>query len=133
MRFEQASLEDIPRLTDYAEEWLANRGCGMKASVQISIAIDEIYSNIVRYAYGEGSGPAEMELLPLEDARGVRIVFRDQGKPYDPLQKEDPDIARKLEDREVGGLGIFLVKKTMDDMRYAYEDGRNVLTLIKRY
>lgn len=62
----------------------------------------------------------------------ISITFSDSGKPYNPLEKPDPDVTLSAEERSIGGLGIFMVKKSMDDMRYEYKDGQNILTITKR-
>ena len=91
-----------------------------------------IFSTIARYAYGEGMGDATVRFDFDPAARVAAITFEDSGTPYDPLAKEDPDISLGAQERSAGGLGIFLVKKTMDGMRYRYENGKNILTLQKK-
>ena len=129
--FEQAKLEDIPKVTTFAEEELEKLDCPMKAVVQISIAIDEIFSNIVKYGYASKPGPVKVEVLNHTDEGAVSLRFTDDGTPYNPLTKEDPDVTLSAEERNIGGLGIYMVKKTMDDMKYAYENEKNILTITK--
>ncbi len=130
--FENASIDDIPAVTDFITEELEKINCPMKIQTQFSIAIDEIYSNIVKYAYDEKSGPVSVQLIVKEDPALLYLRFTDEGIPYNPLTKDDPDVTLSAEDRSIGGLGIFMVKKTMDDMRYKYENGQNVLTIMKK-
>lgn len=107
-------------------------GCSMKAQMQIDIALDEILANISFYAYAPDTGAAEIGITYDEAENAVSIAFKDSGRPFNPLEKEDPDTGLSAEEREIGGLGIFLVRKTMDDMAYRREDGFNILTIRKR-
>jgi anti-sigma regulatory factor (Ser/Thr protein kinase) len=104
----------------------------MKNQTAICVAIEEVFVNVASYAYGEGSGDAILDIGFDEASRDVTFRLMDQGIPFDPLQKPDPDITLSVEERQVGGLGIFIVKKTMDTVHYAYEDGKNILTMIKK-
>ena len=126
-----ATLENIPVVTDFVNEQLEQLDCPMKVQIQISIAIDELFSNIARYAYNPTTGSATVQVEVTENPLAVVITFIDEGKPYDPLAKEDPDITLSAEEREVGGLGIYMVKKSMDDVTYEYKDGRNILKIKK--
>ena len=124
--------ENIPRFTAFVDGELERLGCSIKAQMQIDIALDEILANISLDAYAPGKG--EAEVLVDYDAEGgaVLITFRDRGTPFNPLEREEPDTGLSAEEREIGGLGIFLVRKTMDGMEYRREDGANVLTLRKK-
>ena len=103
----------------------------MKSDMQINIAIDEILSNIINYGYPDGSGPVTVTVIEKDDPHRVCIRFEDEGIPYNPLVRNDPDVTLSAEERSIGGLGIFVVKKTMDDVRYVYENGSNILTIEK--
>ena len=103
----------------------------MKAQIQISVAVEEIFVNIANYAYAPEEGPATLRLEVDEEPLVVTVTFIDHGTPYDPLAKEDPDITLSAEDRQIGGLGIFMVKETMDEVIYEYKDGQNILKLKK--
>ncbi len=127
----EAVAENIPQLTELIDGQLEALDCSMKAQMQIDVAVDEIFGNIARYAYGEGRGDATVRFDFDGTSRMASISFLDRGMPFDPLKKADPDVTLSVEEREVGGLGIFLVKKTMDDMKYRYENGMNILTLYK--
>ncbi|MCM1182730.1 MAG: ATP-binding protein [Roseburia sp.] len=127
----EAALESIPVITEFVDEQLEQYGCPMKAQAQIDIAIDELFSNIARYAYHPGAGPATVRVEVVENPLSVVITFIDQGVPYDPLAKEDPDITLSAEERGVGGLGIYIVKKNMDEITYEYKNGRNILKICK--
>ncbi len=131
IHFDAAEISDINAVTEFIEAELEKVDCPMKTIVQLNIAIDELYSNIVRYGYPNEKGPVTVTLVVREDPHRVYIRFCDEGIPYNPLTKEDPDITLSAEDRKIGGLGIFIVKKTMDEMKYKYEDGKNILTVMK--
>lgn len=126
-----ATLESIPVITDFVDEQLEQFGCPMKAQAQIDIAIDELFSNIARYAYHPGVGPATVRVEVIETPLSVVITFIDQGVPYDPLSQADPDVTLSAEERELGGLGIYIVKKNMSEITYEYKDGRNILRIRK--
>lgn len=127
----EAAAENIPQLTELIDGQLEALDCPMKAQMQIDVAVDEIFGNIARYAYGDGRGDATVRFDFDGTSRIASISFMDRGMPFDPLKKADPDVTLSVEEREVGGLGIYLVKKTMDDMKYRYENGMNILTLYK--
>lgn len=127
-----AKLENISPLTAFVDEWLEGLGCPIKAQMQIDVAVDEIFSNIAQYAYGPEGGSAVIRLEFDPADRMAKISFIDSGMAYDPLSKADPDVTLSAEEREIGGLGIFLVKKTMDALKYRREGNRNMLTIHKR-
>ena len=124
-----ATLENIPAVTDFVNEQLDEHGCSMKAQMQI--AIDELFSNIARYAYNPAVGAATVRVELKEDPLCVVITFIDHGMPYDPLKREDPDVTLSAEERGIGGLGIYMVKKSMDGVAYEYKDGQNILKITK--
>ena len=101
--------------------------------MQIDVAIEEVFVNIVRYAYPEGEGEAAIEVETTDSPRAVKITFEDEGVPFNPLEHEDPDIMLSADDRPAGGLGILMVKKSMDDVSYEYKDGKNRLTITKSF
>lgn len=127
----EATIDNIPTVTAWVDEQLEALDCPMKAQMQIDIAIDELFSNIARYAYNPETGPATVRVEVVENPMAVVITFIDKGIPYDPLKQEDPNTHLPAEEREIGGLGIFMVKKTMDDINYEYKDGQNILTIKK--
>ena len=126
-----ADNKNLPEVMEFLEAQLKQKDCPNKTLMQISVAVEEIFSNISNYAYTSDKGTVTIGVRFAEDGSSVTIRFADRGKPYDPLLKEDPDITLSAEEREIGGLGIFLVKKTMDEMDYRYEDGFNVLEIKK--
>ena len=124
----EARPESIPRIIEFVDGELDGLGCPVKTKTQIDIAIDELCSNIARYAYDGESGKMTV-MVEGDSAPGtVSISFQDEGKPFNPLESEDPDVTLSARERRVGGLGIFLVRKSMDDVRYEYRDGKNILT-----
>ena len=127
-----ATIENIETVTDFVNEQLEAYDCPMKAQMQIDIAIDELFGNIAHYAYNPEVGSATVRVEVIEDPLSVVITFIDNGIPYDPLKKEDPNTTLSADEREIGGLGIFMVKKTMDDVIYEYKDGQNRLTIVKK-
>ena len=124
-------MENIQTVTDFVDGQLEELGCSMKAQMQIDIAIDELFGNIVHYAYNPEVGPVTVRVEVTEDPLAVSITFIDNGVPYDPLAKTDPDVTLSAEEREIGGLGIFMVKKSMDEISYEYRSGQNILTIKK--
>ena len=127
-----AEIEKLPEVLAFLEQHLEEVDCPPKAQMQIAIAAEEIFVNIAHYAYAPGTGDATVRLeLSPEPATAI-ITFIDRGVPFDPLAKPDPDVTLSAEDREIGGLGIFMTKKTMDDVRYEYRDDCNILRLEKK-
>ena len=126
----QAVVGSIREVTAWIDAELEKLDCALKAQMQVDVAIDEILSNIIRYAYPREQGRVTVRY---DCADGIfSISFEDEGACYNPLKKPDPDISLPAEERKIGGLGIFLVKKTMDDMEYRRLDGCNVLTIRKK-
>lgn len=127
----EATLENIRTVTEFVDEQLEAFQCPMKAQMQIDIAIDELFGNIAHYAYNPEIGSATVRVEVLENPLSVVITFIDKGIPYDPLKQENPDITLSAEKREIGGLGIYMVKKSMDEITYEYKDGQNILKIKK--
>ena len=127
----EAVVDNLSQVLEFVDEQLESTGCSMKSLMQIDIAVEEIFVNIARYAYDPATGPAKLRVEVKPDGSAVTITFIDHGVPYDPLAKADPDTTLSADERQVGGLGIFLVKKSMDDIKYEYIDGSNILTIIK--
>ena len=127
-----ARTDELPRVTAFIDEQLEALDCPMKAQMQIDVAIDELFSNIAYYAYPDGEGEATVAFDFDPETGLAAITFTDRGVPFDPLKTADPDTSLGPEARDVGGLGIFLVKKTMDGISYRYADGANRLRIQKR-
>lgn len=129
----KADTAELDNVLSFADTILDELGCSVKAQMQIDIAIEEIFVNIAHYAYPEAEGEAVIYVEPGEGSSSVTITFEDEGIPYDPLKNEDPDITLSADDRPIGGLGIFMVKKSMDEVSYEYKDGKNRLTIKKSF
>lgn len=127
-----ATVENIEKVTAFVNEQLEQLNCPLKAQMQIDIAIDELFGNIAHYAYNPKTGPATVRIDVLQDPLSVVVTFIDNGKAYDPLAREDPDVALTAQEREIGGLGVYMVKKCMDEISYEYKDGRNILRIKKK-
>ena len=127
----QAKIDSLPQVTSFVRDHLEEWGCSMKAAMQIEIATEEIFVNIAHYAYEEGDGDAVVRVDFQEDTHSLVLIFEDHGVPFNPLEVDSPDVTVALPERKIGGLGIFMTRKYMDDMQYEYKDGKNILTLIK--
>ena len=126
-----ATVENIEKVTEFVNSQLEEINCPIKAKMQIDIAIDELFGNIAHYAYNPEMGPATVRVEVTDAPISVIVTFIDHGIPYDPLKKDDPDVTLSAEERAIGGLGIFMVKKTMDEITYEYKDGQNILSIRK--
>ena len=128
----EAVTENLPNVLTFVDERLERVDCPKRTQMQIDVAVEEIFVNIASYAYAPDKGNATVRVEVLENPLMVSITFIDRGIPYDPLSKKDPDVTLPAEQREGGGLGIFMTKKIMDDVAYEYKDGSNILKLVKR-
>lgn len=128
----EARVDNLNRVLEFVDEELEILECSPKVQMQIGVAVEELFVNIASYAYEGTAGEACIKIEPDEKNRTVDITFVDSGIPYDPLKKEDPDITLPAEKRGIGGLGIYMVKKSMDAVFYEYADGHNNLTIRKR-
>ena len=126
-----ADLQNLDDVTDFIDDELEQSGVELAMQTRINVVIDEIFSNIVNYAYKDGQGDVTVSVEVSEDPRAIVLIFTDSGIPYDPLSAEEPDITLSAEDRKIGGLGIFIVKKIMDEISHVYENGRNILQMRK--
>ncbi len=127
----EAKVANLQQVLDFVDENLTSMRCPMKIMMQIDVAVEEIFVNVASYAYTPNTGSVTIRMDLQEKPRAVVITFIDSGIPYNPLAKEDPDVSLSAEERSIGGLGIFMVKKTMDKMEYEYTDKQNILTMIK--
>ena len=126
-----AKTESLPDVLGFVEQTLETLECPLKIQTALCVAIEEVFVNVAHYAYPEGEGTLSLDVVFDERSRAITFRMKDKGIPFDPLAKPDPDITLSAEDREIGGLGIFIAKKTMDAIGYAYENGENVLTMKK--
>ena len=133
-----AKVENLASVLEFIEGALEVVDCPMKTSITIQVAAEEIFVNIAHYAYDsddENVGDVNIKLWFTEKSEAnplaVNIEFADAGKPYNPLDNADPDITLSAEERDIGGLGVYMVKKSMDSVNYEYKDKLNILTIVK--
>ncbi|MBR0141124.1 MAG: ATP-binding protein [Ruminococcus sp.] len=127
----EASVDNLGKVIGFIEEKLETTECKPKTQMQIETAVEELFVNIARYAYAPNTGNATVRVEVIPEPLSVVITFIDNGVPYDPLAKEDPDITLPAEERGIGGLGIYMVKKLTDNITYEYKDGKNILSIVK--
>ena len=125
-------MENIGKITAFVEGRMEEKDCPLKQIMQVSMAVDEVMANVAMYAYAPGTGDVTVAVDFDDGSRTVSITFIDRGVAFDPLAKEDPDVTLPAEQRKIGGLCIFLVKKTMDDVAYRREGDKNVLCIKKK-
>jgi anti-sigma regulatory factor (Ser/Thr protein kinase) len=125
----EAKLDNLDQVLGFVDKFLEESDCPPKPQMQIDVAVEELFVNIARYAYAPNTGLMTIRIE--KDPEGVSITLIDRGVPFDPVAKLDPDVTLSAEERQIGGLGIFMVKKSMDSMEYKYEDGQNILTVRK--
>lgn len=126
-----ATIDNVPKVIGFVDEQMDQLGCPMKTQMQVDVAVEELFSNIAFYAYNPEIGSATVRVEAAKNPPAVEITLIDNGIRYNPLDKPDPDITLSVEEREIGGLGIYMVKKTMDDVSYEYKDGQNILRIKK--
>lgn len=127
----EATIGKLKEVAAFLDDNLNGLDLTAGDSMQIEIAVEEIYSNICYYAYGDNIGTVEIGIEISECSHMLTIIFVDSGKPYNPLQGDDPDITIPIKEREMGGMGVFMVKQIMDEVLYENRDGQNILTLKK--
>ena len=125
-----ADTEKLYEVQGFVDAELEAHDCPMKTQMLIDVSLEELFVNIAHYAYPEGNGWAEIRVGVTDGVASITLI--DGGIPYDPLKKPDPDVTLAAEDRQIGGLGIYMVKKKMDEMTYEHRDGKNVLTIRKK-
>lgn len=128
----RAVSEDLDSLIVFIEKNLDEMDCPVKNRIQIDVAADEIFANVVNYAY-QKEGDVSVEILPALQRKGAKIVFRDTGVPFNPLTVPIPDLTPSADDRKIGGLGIFMVRQSMDKVEYEHTDGQNCFTITKYF
>ena len=149
-----AVLEVLPNINAFVEEHLSRHACPMKVQNQILLSLEEAYVNVVNYAYGDGSGACKVVMQVYDPAategqtdtqkqaaaeghpatvREMCMYLIDTGQPFDPLAKADPDITLGADERQIGGLGIFMIKKLMDAVSYERTATENILTMKKEW
>lgn len=129
----EATADNITKVTAFANACMEQWGCPEIFQAQMDIAIDEVFGNIVRYAYPLQTGSAAVQVEVEGEPLTVIITFMDQGVPFDPLARETPDLSLGAEERPLGGLGIYMVKQSMDGIFYEYREGKNILQIRKSF
>ena len=127
-----AKTEFLDDVLGFVDQALDSFECPMKIQTAICVAIEEVFVNVAHYAYPDSSGDMTLHFDFDEVSRTITFRLTDKGVPFDPLKNPAPDITLSAAEREIGGLGIFIAKNTMDSLSYAYENGENVLTMIKK-
>ena len=127
-----ATIDNLPTVLAFLEEQLEEADCPLKTQMRLAVAAEEIFVNIASYAYAPDTGMDTVRVERREDPKTIYVTFIDSGMPFDPLLKEDPDVTLPAEEREIGGLGIYMTKQAMDEVTYEYRDGQNILTLVKK-
>ena len=133
----EANTDNLDRVLSFVDQRLEELDCSMKVQMQIDLAIEEVYVNVAQYAYQHlppeerSKGMVSICVEDLEDPKRVEVTFTDEGIPFDPLAKADPDVTLNADSRTIGGLGIFMVKKSMDSVEYEYKEGKNILKFRK--
>ncbi len=133
LRLEKAGLDQLEALLNMIETLLDEYDCPIRVKMQIAVAVEEIYVNIAHYAYAPETGPATIRAEVGGDPTALTVTFIDQGVQYNPLEHPEPDVTLSASERQIGGLGIFMVRKSMSDVRYEYRDGKNILTIVKTF
>ena len=128
----KAKVESLDEFLEFVDEDLNNHECPLKQSIQIKIALEEVFVNTAHYAYPNKDGDVKFLIGFNEKEKEFIFKLIDNGIPFNPLLKDDPDITLSAEERDIGGLGIFITKKTMDKVMYSYENKENILTIIKK-
>ena len=126
----KANNQELSRVQEFIQNILLRFGCNDKTIMQINLVVEEVFVNIANYAYQNDDGTCKV-IVNYDGAKQVMITFEDNGIPFNPLEKEDPDITLSADKREVGGLGIFITKQIMDQVEYTYENQKNVLKITK--
>ena len=129
----EAKLECLPRTKSFVAAGLEAMDCPEETRKQLLIVVDEIFANIANYAYVGAEGNITVRLKAGEEPRSVVLTFLDNGVPFDPLTTDAPDTSLKARERKIGGLGIFMVRKLMDEVTYEYANGMNILKTVKRF
>ncbi len=128
-----AEVEKLDEVLGFLDSFLEDSGCGMKEQMQLDVALEEMFVNVAHYAYTPQKGDVSIELESSEDPKGVIVTLSDSGTPYNPLAREDPDVTLSAAERQIGGLGIYMVKKSMDEVFYEHKDGKNIFRMRKNF
>lgn len=127
-----AKLDELPNVISFIESELEKFEFSFKIITQFNLVVEELFVNVASYAYKDkNDGKCKISIEYNQEKQEVKLSMEDNGIKFNPLEKEDPDTTLSVEDRPIGGLGILLVKKNMDNIEYKYEDNKNILILSK--
>lgn len=127
----QAAIENLPEATEFMSAALEEKDCPLKILMQMELVMEEIFVNVASYAYAPDTGSVTICRNFDAEPRAINLTFIDSGVAYNPLEHKDPDTSLDAEEREIGGLGIFLIKKNVDYISYERKDGKNILSVKK--
>ena len=132
-----ADVKELEHVISFCESVLDSQSCPLKVITQICVSVEEIFVNIANYAYPQQTGECVLDMIvgasDGDEKNEMILHIRDNGKAFNPLLREDPDITLSVEERKIGGLGIWMVKQSMDEVDYRYEENWNILTITKRW
>lgn len=129
----KAKNENLEYVIAFIEDEMSKTTCSMPILMKIELSIEELFINVASYAYEEGDGDAIIRIEIFDNPDRAVFTLIDNGTPYNPLTREDPDVTLSAENRAIGGLGVFLVKKNMDEYSYEYKNNQNIMTLVKNF
>jgi anti-sigma regulatory factor (Ser/Thr protein kinase) len=125
------NIQQIPQLAEFVEAIAEEKGIDQAMAMSLNLALEEAVTNVILYAYPDGiDGLVDIEAFIEDDC--LRFILSDSGKPFDPTAAPDADVTLGVDERQIGGLGIYLVRNIMDTVSYRYENGKNILTMIKK-
>mgnify|MGYP002622144341 CR=1 FL=1 len=127
----EARLENLDKVNDFVNRAISEFDCSKKSVMQLGVIVEEIFVNIASYSYPEYVGEVTVRTEIQKDPLAVTLLFIDSGVKYNPLEKEDPNLELSVDERQIGGLGIYLVKNMVEKISYDYIDEKNILTLTK--
>ena len=128
----EAKDENLPQVLAFVDAQLEGIDCPRRTRMQIDMAVEELFINIAHYAYAPENGPVTVRVETEREPGSAAVTFLDSGIPYDPLAKPDPNVRASAEERPIGGLGVYMVKQSMDSLDYRYRDGMNIFTIRKQ-
>lgn len=130
----EATMENLDTVLGFVEENLELAECPMKVAMKVVVCVEELFVNVVNYAYDGSVGLCSVSFEMTDNiANKATITLSDQGKEFNPLEREDPDTTLDAEERDIGGLGIFMVKNIMDAIFYHRKDGNNIIIMEKSW
>ena len=127
----EARLENLDKVNDFVQRAISSCDCSKKSIMQLGVIVEEIFVNVVSYAYPDGVGQVAIQIEIQENPLAITLTFADSGIAYNPLENDDPNLELSVEERQIGGLGIYLVKNMVEEISYNYKDGKNILSLTK--